>query len=316
MLDLRDIQIFLTLAEELHFGRTAERLRLTPARVSQSIKKQERRIGAPLFDRTTRTVRLTPLGQQLQRQLGAGYQQIVAGIDAVTAAARGMSGTLTLGTMGAMARAIGDVIELFRRRCPEVELRFREIHPPDPLTPLRSGDIDVGVLWLPVREPDLTVGPVLRTSPVVIMAARTHPLAAEDSVTLEDLGDHAVLGPAGPIPHYMEAGLIPFRTPSGRPVRRGLRVNTFQEVLTTVAAGHAVALTQAEAADYYQWPDIRYVPIRDAEPSRWALVWRTAAETPLVRAFAEAAEATGAGAGSGAGAGVGTGAGTGTGTGP
>lgn len=288
-MDLRDIQIFLTLAEELHFGRTAERLRLTPARVSQSIKKQERRIGAPLFERTTRAVRLTPLGEQLQRRLSDGYRQIVAGIDAVTAAARGISGSLTLGTMGAMARAIGDVIDLFRSRYPEVELRFREIHPPDPLTPLRSGEVDVGVLWLPVREPDLTVGPVLRASPVMVMAAQTHPLAAQDSVTLEDLGDHAVLGPAGPIPDYMEAGLIPFHTPSGRPIRRERRVNTFQEVLTTTADGHAVALTQAEAAEYYPWPDIRYLPVRDAQPSRWALVWRSTAETPLVRAFAEAA---------------------------
>jgi len=191
--------------------------------------------------------------------------------------------------MGAMARAISNVIDLFRGRCPGVELRFREIHPPDPITPLRSGEVDMGVLWLPVRETDLTVGPVLRTSPVMIMVARTHPLAAGDSVTLEDLGDHVVLGPAGPIPAYMEDSLVPFHTPSGRPIRRGPRVNTFQEVLTTVAAGHAVALTQAEAADYYQWPDIRYVPIRDAEPSRWALVWRTGAETPLVRAFAQAA---------------------------
>ncbi|MFI9345247.1 LysR substrate-binding domain-containing protein [Streptomyces sp. NPDC052773] len=288
-MDLRDIQIFLTLAEELHFGRTAERLRLTPARVSQSIKKQERRIGAPLFHRTTRTVRLTPLGEQLQRRLSEGYEQIVAGIDAVTAAARGISGSLALGTMGAMARAIGDVLDLFRSRYPDVELRFREIHPPDPLTPLRSGEVDVGVLWLPVREPDLTVGPVLRASPIMVMAAPAHPLAAQDAVTLEDLGDHAVLGPAGPIPEYMEAGLIPFHTSSGRPIRRAGRVNTFQEVLTTIADGHAVALTQAEAADYYPWPDIRYLPIRDAPPSRWALVWKSAAETPLIRAFAEAA---------------------------
>lgn len=288
-MELRDIEIFLAVAEELHFGRAAERLRVTPARVSQSIKKQERRIGAPLFDRTTRTVRLTPLGEQLRRDLSNGYQRIIAGIDAAKVIARGTSGVLTLGTMGAMARAISNVTDLFRRRYPGVELRFREIHPADPFTPLRSGEVDVGVLWLPVRETDLTVGPVLRSSPVMVMAARTHPLAAPDSVTLEDLGDHVVLGPAGPIPAYMEDSLVPFRTPSGRLVRRGPRVNTFQEVLTTVAAGHAVALTQAEAADYYQWPDIRYVPIRDAEPSRWALVWRTGAEKPLVHAFAQAA---------------------------
>jgi len=288
-MELRDIEIFLTLAEELHFGRAAERLRVTPARVSQSIKKQERRIGASLFDRTTRTVQLTPLGEQLRRELSDSYRQIIAGIDAVTVVARGVSGVLTLGTMGAMARAISNVIDLFRRRYPGVDLRFREINPPDPLTPLRSGEVDIGVLWLPIRETDLTVGPVLRSSPVMIMVACAHPLAAQDSVTLEDLGDHAVIGPAGPIPAYVENSLVPFRTPSGRPIRRGPRVNTFQEVLTTVAAGHAVALTQAEAADYYRWPDIRYVPIRDAEPSSWALVWRTGAETPLVRAFARTA---------------------------
>ncbi|MFE9656552.1 LysR family transcriptional regulator [Micromonospora sp. NPDC006431] len=64
------------MAEELHFGRTAQRLHLTTARVSQSIKKQERRIGAQLFDRTSRTVRPTPLGEQLYTDLKAAYGQI------------------------------------------------------------------------------------------------------------------------------------------------------------------------------------------------------------------------------------------------
>lgn len=68
-MELRDIEIFLTLAEELHFGRTAERLHISQSRVSQSIKKQERRLGAVLFDRTSRVVRLTSLGEQLRDDL-------------------------------------------------------------------------------------------------------------------------------------------------------------------------------------------------------------------------------------------------------
>ncbi|MGW8882036.1 LysR family transcriptional regulator, partial [Streptomyces mirabilis] len=68
-MELRDIEIFLTLAEELHFGRTAARLHVSPARVSQAIKKQERRIGGALFDRTSHHVRLTPLGRQLYDDL-------------------------------------------------------------------------------------------------------------------------------------------------------------------------------------------------------------------------------------------------------
>ncbi|MBE1592110.1 LysR family transcriptional regulator [Nonomuraea angiospora] len=74
IVELRDIEIFLTLAEELHFSRTAERLHITQARVSQAIKKQERSIGAALFERSSRQVRLTPLGEQLHRDLSAGYR--------------------------------------------------------------------------------------------------------------------------------------------------------------------------------------------------------------------------------------------------
>ncbi|MFF1876232.1 LysR family transcriptional regulator, partial [Kitasatospora herbaricolor] len=63
-MELRDIEIFLTLAEELHFGRTAEKLYISAPRVSQAIAQQEKRIGAPLFERTSRKVTLTPLGVQ------------------------------------------------------------------------------------------------------------------------------------------------------------------------------------------------------------------------------------------------------------
>jgi len=99
-MELRDIEIFLTLAEELHFGRTAERLHVTASRVSHVIKKQEREIGAPLFERTSRAVRLTEVGERLYRTLRPGYRQIIDGIAEVTASVRDIDGTLTLGSMG------------------------------------------------------------------------------------------------------------------------------------------------------------------------------------------------------------------------
>lgn len=68
-MELRDIEIFLTLAEELHFGRSAERLHVSPARVSQAIKKQERAIGAQLFERTSHHVRMAPVGEVLLQRL-------------------------------------------------------------------------------------------------------------------------------------------------------------------------------------------------------------------------------------------------------
>ncbi|MFJ6380873.1 LysR family transcriptional regulator [Kitasatospora sp. NPDC092039] len=287
-MELRDIEIFLTLAQELHFARTAERLHVSPARVTQSIKKQERRIGAPLFDRTSRTVRLTPAGRQLHRELDAGYRRIMDGIETVSAGARGITGTLTLGCMGPHPWAVADAVGLFRARHPGAEVRIRGIQPPAPLEAVRAGGVDVALVWLPVDGPDLTVGPLLRTAPVLLMLPAAHPLADRSSVGLEDLGD-CVFVRAQAVSDTMDAALNPLRTPSGRPVRRGPTAATWHEVLHLVASGHGVAGVSAETAGFYPWPSLAFVPVRDAPACRWALVWRTAAETPLVTAFARAA---------------------------
>ena len=287
-MELRDIEIFLTLAEELHFGRTAERLQITAARVSQSIKTQERRIGAPLFERTTRTVRLTPLGKQLQGDLSAAYRQITEAVQNATLVARGITGTLTLGSMGAQPFTITHVLRLFQARHPAVDLRIREIHPTAPLQQLRAGEVDVAQVWLPVHEPDLTVGPVVHTCGVVLMIHTDHPFAGRDSVTLEDLGDCTVLSGTA-VPRSMEETFHPYVTPAGRPVPRGPVVSSWHEEVSLVAAGKAVAAVAADATRFYSWPDIVYLPIVDAPRCEWALVWRTANETPLIRAIAQAA---------------------------
>ncbi|WP_405901730.1 LysR family transcriptional regulator [Streptomyces sp. NBC_00727] len=284
---MREIEIFLTLAEELHFSRTAERLGISPGRVSQAVKKQERVIGGPLFDRTTRSVRLSPLGEELYRALKRGHGQITQGIEAARATARGATGTLTLGTMGPYALQMKATLDLFQARHPDARVRHREIQPASPLDLLTSGDVDVVYVWLPVDEPGLTVVPTAHTSALLLMVSAGHPFAERESVCLEDFGDCAVVE-GGSISASMEEVLNPRHTPSGRPVRRGPRVTTWQEALSAVASGQATAAVPAEVPDFYAWPELVFLPIRDAPPCRWALVWRTAAETPLIRAFADA----------------------------
>ncbi|MEU2249677.1 LysR family transcriptional regulator [Streptomyces sp. NPDC019224] len=284
---MREIEIFLTLAEELHFSRTAERLGVSPGRVSQAVKKQERLIGGSLFDRTTRTVRLSPLGEQLYGALKRGHEQITQGIEAARATARGTRGALTLGTMGPYALQIKDTLDLFHSRHPEARVRHREIQPASPLDLLLSGDVDLVYVWLPADEPGLTVVPTSHTSALLLMVSADHPFAEREAVCLEDFGDCAVVE-GGSIPSSMEEALNPRYTPSGRPVPRGPRVTTWQEALSVVASGQATAAVPAEAPDFYAWPGLVFLPIRDAPPCRWALAWRTAAETPLIRAYADA----------------------------
>ncbi|WP_392749156.1 LysR family transcriptional regulator [Streptomyces sp. LN590] len=288
-MELRDIEIFLTLAEELHFGRSAERLHVSPARVSQAIKKQERAIGAQLFERTSHHVRMAPVGEVLLQRLKPAYEGIQEAMAEVTASARHSAGTLTLGVMGAQMHDMTPVLTHFRARHPSAELRFQEVFFSDPFGALRAGEVDAVTTWLPVREPDLTVGVVLREEPLNLMVAADHPLARQESVSLEVLGDHIVPRLSGPIPSYWEAAVLPARTPAGRPVRRGPAVATFNEILALVAAGDAVRTVPDEGRRYNAQTDVVYLPLHDAPPVQWALIWRTDRATPLVRALAEAA---------------------------
>lgn len=285
-MELRDIEIFLTLADELHFGRTAQRLHITQSRVSHAIKKQERRIGAPLFTRTSRAVTLTPIGKQLRDDLRRGYQLIETAVARAHAAGHGMGDTLALGLMGALGHIVQPSLDAFTGAYPDVSVKLREIHFSDPFGPLRAGEIDAQLVWLPVYEPDLTVGPTVFTEPVRLAVAENHPLAQQGSASLEDLGDNTVFGLGPAVPPYWEEAMVPFRTPAGRPIPRGPMVRTFQEVLAFIAAGHAVTVVQEHCVDYYARPGVVYLPLPDAPGCTWGWIWRTSAETDLIRAFA------------------------------
>ncbi|WP_101790008.1 LysR family transcriptional regulator [Nonomuraea indica] len=286
-MELRDIEIFLTLAEELHFGRTAERLHVTPARVSQAIKKQERRIGAALFERDNRHVALTPIGRQLFEDLLPMYRGLRDSIERAALTARGTTNTLVLGMVNENPQDLRPLFDSFRSRRPGCDLQLRYAGFADPFRLLRSGDIDLLIAWLPVKEPDLTVGPVVCTEPVVLVVGPGHRLAGRESVSYEDLGDETVFG--GAKPDYWRNWLVPTHTPSGRPIRIGRIVTNSAEMIPLVANGEAVSPCFAHSIRYYARPDHVYVPIRDAPLAHWALIWRTSTETSLIREFAEAA---------------------------
>ncbi|WP_327668992.1 MULTISPECIES: LysR substrate-binding domain-containing protein [unclassified Streptomyces] len=292
-MELRDIEIILTLADELHFGRTAERLHISAARVSQVVKTQERRIGAALFERTSRSVRLTPIGRRLAEGLRQGQDAINAAVAGARAAARGVSGTLTLGVMGALGHELRSHIGHFGKLYPECEVRLQEIHFSDPYGPLRRGEVDVLVLWLPVDEPDVTVGPVVLTEGRVLAVWAGHELSGHTDVSLEDLAGRTVVDLGPEVPREWAAAMLPIRTPSGLAIPRGLRVSTFHEVLTEVAARAVITPLNAHVLRYYRHPGVDFLPIRDAPPTEWALVWGTTSETAQIRAFAEAARAFG-----------------------
>lgn len=291
--ELRDIEIFLTLSEELHFGRTAERLHVSAARVSQAIKKQERSIGAELFVRTSRRVGLTHVGEQLRDDLRPVYQGLKASMDRARLTAQNKTDELRIGLMVTNGHELRPFWDAFRSQHPQWGLRIRHNGYMDPFAPVRNGEIDLLLAWLPVEEPDLTVGPVLFEEPRVALVASDHRLADRGSVTLEALADHGVVGPDGPQPDYFEDAFLPFTAPSGRPIERNFLVTTLDQLYTLVADGEVVHLLGNQVTRFYVRPDVTYIPVRDTPLLQWGLVWRSDNDNPMVRSFVRIARELG-----------------------
>lgn len=285
----RDIEIFLTLAAELHFGRTAGKLHVSPTRVSQAIKKLERRVGAELFRRTSRQVELTPIGRRLHDDIAPAYQQIVAGFERAVAAGRGAEGELRVGFLGtAVAQFVHRVSEVFRSGHPGCRVEVREIRYSDGLGPLLADELDVQLLAAPAFDSGVSQSPVLFTEPQVLAVSARHPFARRTSVTIEDLARDRVLRPRG-TPAEIDALSVPARTPGGREISRGPEFATIQEMFAMVGAGMGIFPVPAHAARYDSRPDIVYLPLSDGPPFEWRLLWRTSSETSRIRAFCRAA---------------------------
>ncbi|MFG1706506.1 LysR family transcriptional regulator [Nonomuraea sp. M3C6] len=285
-MELRDIEIFLTLAEELHFGRTAARLCLSPARVTQAIQKQERQIGAPLFERNNRTVRLTPVGRQLRDDLRPLYAGLKDSVQRAQLAAQGITGTLRVGMLPMNAYDLRPYWDVFRIRHPQWRLRIQRTQFSDAFAALRRGDVDVVVTWLPVEEPDIIVGPALFAEPRVLAVSVDHELARRTSVSLEMVADFSHPdSEAGP--DYWFDAYAPPQTRRGRPIERGPSVRDAEEAITLTSMAEIVTLFPAHMTRYWVRPDIAYLPITDIGALPYALVWRSETENELIRALSE-----------------------------
>lgn len=285
-MELRDIEIFLTLAEELHFGRTAARLYVSQARVSQVIALCEREIGTTLVDRSNRRdVRLTPAGAALRDDLLPLYEGFRDSLHRARLAVRGVVAQLRVGLMPFNVPALHGFWEAFAHRHPQYELRLRYASFTDPFGSLRRGEIDVLVTWLPVEEADLTVGPTLFTDVRVLAVAASHELADRPAVPVEALADFPHVKVAN-MPETWENGYLPFRTPGGKTVERVEPVANADELLQLVSTGEIIHPFPAHVTHYWSLPHVRWLPMPDLNTLTYVLVWRTGAEDDRIRDFA------------------------------
>jgi DNA-binding transcriptional LysR family regulator len=292
-MDMAQVEAFLSVAEELHFGRAAQRLRVSQPRVSRLVATLERQVGGKLFERTSRRVMLTPLGQQFLAELEPGYAQMRAAFGHARRAARETAGALRIGCTAFVAGpGVSRLVEEFSARQPGCEVTLHEVRMWEPYAALRCGEIDVLVNWLVVDEPDLTAGVVLEYRDRVLAVGRGHRLAARESVSAEDLAGEETHELASSYPAALGDAIMPRSTPSGRPIRRSQPAHGADHVLTLIARCRIVHPTMASIPLFVR-DDITLIPIHDLPPMPLGLVWRTAHENAKIRALADAARQLG-----------------------
>jgi DNA-binding transcriptional LysR family regulator len=292
-METMEIEVFLTLAEELHFGRTAERLRLPQPRVSRLVARMERRAGGRLFDRTSRKVELTALGERLRGRLEPVYAQLQAAFDDARREARQVAGVVMVGfTSVQLGETLTRLVSAFEAGNHGCRVMLHEVDIFDPWGALRRGEVDVVVNWLAVDESDLTAGPAIGSRERVLAVGASHPLAARASVHVEELADWDVSGFFSTLPAALLDAIMPPCTPLGRPIRRiedGVR--SIGELISEIARGRIVH-PSVTGLQLLRRDDIALVPIEGLPPLRFGLIWRTAHENACIRALAATAAAT------------------------
>jgi DNA-binding transcriptional LysR family regulator len=286
MTELRAWRQFLVLAEELHFGRAAQRLNMTQPPLTMAIQALERKLGAPLFERTQRSVALAPAGRALLPEV----QRLLRAADDLPrqaqAAAAGLSGRLRLAFVSSIAYGpLPEWLRSFRHANPDVVLTLREATLDVQLDAFASGEIDAGfVLHAKGAVPlGLLAWRALR-EPLVMALPDRHPLTARRALTFERIAaEPLVIFPRAIAPSLFDAIVGHYRACGLTPVI-AQEANQMQTIVNLVSAGIGVAWVPASLMQL-QRPGVVYLALSDAPLScDTSLVWREGA-LPVVQRF-------------------------------
>ncbi|WP_083884074.1 LysR family transcriptional regulator [Nocardia higoensis] len=190
-MELRALRYFVTVADELHFGRAAERLHIAQPAVSQQIARLERQLGVRLFDRSARRVELTAAGR---RVLDAARATLAAA-DHVRIVAAASAGTLRIGTTAGLTHRLERGIDVLREHTEHLDIALVDLPLPARLDALRRGELDLALARGEVSAPGLTVLPTW-TEPLLAIVSSRHRAAQRQTATLAELATDALRLPS------------------------------------------------------------------------------------------------------------------------
>lgn len=247
-MNLRDIKYILAVAETRHFGKAAERCFVSQPTLSGQIKKLEDQLGVVIFERTNRSVEVTPIGEEI---LGHA-RLLVEQADAIEQVARAhqdpLAGPLRVGAIPTLSPYLMPLVLVpLKRRCPQLKLVLFEETTEALLRRLDQHELDAALLATPTPNPDLTSIPLF-DEPFWLAHPRKHPLYDKDDITQDDLEsiDLLLLSEGHCLSHQvMEVCKLADRPRTGE--MADLRAASLETLLQLVGAGFGCTLVPALA---------------------------------------------------------------------
>jgi DNA-binding transcriptional LysR family regulator len=293
--NLRDLRYFVAVAEELHFTRAAERLRVSQPALSRQIRLLEHHLRCALFVREPRVIRLTPAGAVLLTHAQDVLDRWDVGVAAVNEAATQDRRVLVVGIQTSVGRDLQRrTLAGFVERQPEWRLSLRLCSWDDPTAGLADRSSDVAFVWLPVSADADLVSEVLYREPRWIALPDDHRLADRELLAWADLLDDPFIALPPSAGELRDFWLAADQRPPDRPPRIAAEAVSAEETFELIAAGVGVVLLSAGNARIYQRPGVRCLPVTDLTPSELAVARRRNDRRDPVRDFVAAAVAASA----------------------
>ncbi len=287
-MDLRKLRYFVITAEELHFGRAADRLGLSQPPLSLQIQALERELGVRLFERDRRNVKLTSAGSTLLYQARKILAQLEFAADLTRRAARGEYGSLSIGFITPVEYGfLPGILSRYRRRYPDIALQLREMMSDAQIEALREGSLDIGFVNPAIRVPDIRFQEISR-EPVIAAIPSEYPLAqANTPISIKRFaGEDAIMFPRNIAPDLFDE-IIGWCRQAGFSLRIAQETERTQTIVSLVSAGLGIAIVPRSIRNLKR-KGVRYRDFRgDCPCVRICVAWRERNASPAVRNFVD-----------------------------
>ena len=282
-MELRHLRYFVTVADELHFGRAAARLGIAQPPLSRQIQNLEAELGFPLFDRSRRRIELSSAGAVLL----AHARSVLESVDTAVREARrthaGERGRVAVGYPSSLAyTGLVGLLRAFRAEFPDVELTVRELSLAEQIEAIKGGTLDVGFVRGPLSDKALTAECV-RREPLVVALPAEHPLATKGPLRLETLAaEPFVFFPRLRAPAFFDLLIALCQRAGFTP--RILQEAPQVDVLSLIAAGFGISIMPASVREIRRDNGV-FRPLTGAPTTELLLVWRAGDTSPARQAF-------------------------------